>query len=140
MPTPLQHRLIRVAYRELKLNEAQQRMLLRTVAGVESHKDLSNAAFEDCMAVLECQGFTDSVNKAGYWQGVVERRGNFCNPRMARMIHNMAFDCRYTLVNLVMKFSDGRTSEVDELKPREAWMLIEMLKAVKEREAAKTNE
>ena len=134
MPTPLQHRLIRVAYRELSLNEAQQRTLLRSTAGVESHKDLTQAGFEDCMAVLEDLGFHDLHQSKTYWREKAAARGQYCNERMAHKIERMAATCRYELPSLCERFSEGVVRDVRKLKPREAWMLIEMLKAVEERE------
>lgn len=140
MPTTLQHRLIRVAYRELSLNEQQQRTLLRSTAGVESHTDLTQAGFEDCLAVLEDLGFHDMTHSKTYWRDKAAARQTCCNERMARKIEAMAATCRYEIGSLCERFSEGVVRRVRDLKPREAWMLIEMLKAVEEREGLRTAE
>jgi hypothetical protein len=44
---------------------------------------------------------------------------------------------RYELSVLVLRASGGRTDQVEQLLPREAWMLIEALKAMNGRDAAR---
>lgn len=138
MPTPLQIKLIHVAAREAGLGGAANReryqMLLRNVAEVESSKDLTQPGFEDVMAVMEDMGFADSHHGGNYWRGRVSQRGMLCSSRMVHKIEALARDQRYALPPLCLRFSEHRTDQVGMLCPREAWNLIEMLKAVVERE------
>lgn len=118
------------------LNEKQYRTLLLNVASVESCKDLSNAAFEDCMAVME-----ESVGNSTYWREKVARRGQFANERMIQKISELhsIYDSsrgelpKYELGGLVYKLTHRRTRNHHQLTPHEAWKLIELLKAVVDR-------
>jgi hypothetical protein len=58
------------------LTDQAYRTLLRSVAGVESCKDLSNAGVEDVMAILEGQGFDSHPGGKTYWRDKVDRRGS----------------------------------------------------------------
>ena len=134
MPTKDQIQIVQIARRQVGLNEPQYRLLLANVAGVASTKDLGNAAVEDVMDVLEGLGFVDSKNRAGYWGGKVRRRGSECGERMRRKIEVLASETKYPLGALVHRFSGKRTDRVEQLLPREAWNLIEGLKAIVGRE------
>jgi hypothetical protein len=131
--TSQQLKLIHLAYRQAKLTEGQYRIILANTAGVESAKELDNVGFEDVMAVIEDSGFADTKG-SDYWRDKVRRRG--CEPgaRMRRKILMLAQDCKYPLGALVRRFSDKRTDDVEQLYPREAWKLIEGLKAMVARE------
>ena len=133
MPTPTQTKLIHVAAKQVGLNDTRYRMLLRNLGDVDSSKKLTPQAFEDCMAVLEDMGFRGS-GAANYWREKVRLRGMFGNERMARKIHAMATECRYSLPALCLRFSLQRTDQVERLDPREQYALIEMLKDVQARE------
>ena len=88
------------------------------------------------MAVIEDSGFRERDKPADYWRGIVRRRGTSCSPRMARKIFALGEESRYEIPALCLRFSGHRTAVVDELEPREAWNLIEMLKASNDREGA----
>jgi hypothetical protein len=134
-----QYSVIHIAAKAVGLNESQYRTLLRNVAGVESSKQLDNARFEDVMATLEDLGF-GARNGAGqsipsvYWRNKVRDRGGQANARMIHLIRRLAPLQTYNLAGLVGKASGGRTGEVEMLYPREAWKLIEQLKAIVSRE------
>ena len=135
--SPAQLRLIHSAVRQVQLNDPQYRMLLKSVAGVDSSKLLDNSSFEDVMAVLEDMGFgrTTSANSS-YWRNIVENRGVKVGSRMVHKIRELAATeagRRYTLAAMVSRFSDKRTEDVEQLLPREAWKLIEGYKAIVER-------
>ncbi len=135
--TPLQLKLIHIARRQVDLNEEQYRTLLHNVAGVESSRDLSNYDFEDVMAVLEDLGFRDTSGDPERWRRKVRMRGQKGNERMIfkiRQLHAQG-QCRYPLDSLARQFSGNRADQVEQLRPREAWGLIEMLKDLAEREA-----
>ena len=133
MPTPLQLRLIHMAYRQAGLVEEHYRLILRNVAGVGSAKELSQSGFEDVMAVIEESGFQESGKPANYWRSKVSRRGVFCGERMANRIVSLAAGQPYDLAGLCRRVSDQRVDRVDRLTPREAYNMIEMLKAMASR-------
>ena len=133
MPTKAQIQIVQIARRKVGLNEPQYRMLLANVAGVQSTTQLDNRSVEDVMDVLEGMGFVDRKHGAGYWGLKVRRRGCFPGERMLRKIEAMATETKYPLPALVRRMSSKRTDRVSQLLPREAWMLIEALKAIIER-------
>lgn len=138
MPTPLQLRMIHVAARQAGLidadGDARYRLLLNNVAGADSAKSLDQSEFEDVMEVIEAMGFVDTKG-AGYWANKVALRRSCANPRMVRKIIELQKQQdRYPLASVCLRHSDGRTDRVEQLLPREAWKVIEMLKAVVERE------
>lgn len=133
MPTTQQFKLIHVAARQAGLDDGMYRMVLRNVGGVKSSKELTQAGFEDVMAVFEDCGFREIGKPPTYWRDKVSIRGVFCGERMARKITELAAEQGYALAGLCRRFSEGRVEGVDKLKPREAWKLIEMLKAVVDR-------
>lgn len=133
MPTPLQLKLIHVAARQVGLNDAAYRVLLRNVADAKSAKDLGQAEYEDVMAVMEDQGFRTLGQPDDYWRGKVRRRDFEAGPRMVRKIEAMAAETNYKVAGLCMRFSLGRTDRVEQLSPLEAYNAVEMLKAVIER-------
>ncbi len=132
MPTPKQVTLIHVAKSRIGLTDPQYRMLLRNVAGVGSCKDLDQAGVEDVMAVMEDSGFQDKEGGT-YWRDKVRRRGAECGERMRRKIEALAADQQYPLAAMVHRHSNKRTDRVEQLYPREAWNLIEALKAIVDR-------
>jgi hypothetical protein len=134
MPTALQIKLVQIARRQAGLEEGQYRTILRSVAGVDSCTKLSQEGFEDVMAVIESCGFTDRTHGAGYWQ-----RKSGDGSRRVWKIHQLAEESRYELAALCRRFSGDRTDAVEQLLPREQWMLIEMLKAAAGRETRTTN-
>jgi hypothetical protein len=138
MPTKPQIQIVQIARRQVGLNNPQYRMLLANVAGVKSTTELNNTQVEDVMDVLEGMGFVDSKHGAGYWGGKVQRRSQVANERMTRKIEAMAAETKYPLGALARRFSNKRTDQVHQLLPREAWMLIEALKDIVEREKLTT--
>jgi hypothetical protein len=126
--------LVHKAKQHLGLEDAQYRTVLRNAAGVETSKDLTQQAFEDVMAVLEDSGFQDPSDPER-WRRKVEQRGSRPTARQLFLIRQVAPQQRYTLEALCQRFSAGRTDRPERLTPREAWKLIEMLKAAAAREA-----
>jgi hypothetical protein len=115
-------------------DDRSYRMVLRNVAGVASARELDHASFEDVMAVMEDTGFRTGASPT-YWRDKVATRGTSAGSRMAFKVRELhqRFD-RYPLDALCRRFSQGRTDQVDRLYPKEAWQLIEMLKAAIVRE------
>lgn len=134
MPTLSQIKTIQTGRQVVGLTDAAYRTLLRSVAGVESCKDLSNPGVEDVLAVLEGMGFDSHPSGKTYWRDKVDRRGSRANERMVQKIREMAPHQRYSLPALASRQSGGRTEDVEQLLPREAWMLIELLKATCQRD------
>jgi hypothetical protein len=133
MATKPQIQLVQIARRQCGLNEPQYRMLLANVASVASTTQLDNTQVEDVMDVLESMGFVDRDHGAGYWAGKVQRRGHAVNERMLRKIEAMAAETKYPLGALVRRMTSKRTDRPEQLLPREAWQLIEALKAIIDR-------
>jgi hypothetical protein len=135
--TSLQTRLIHIAAKQVDLSDLQYRLLLKNVAGVDSSKMLTQAGFEDVMAVLEDMGFRDTAHaparaaRGDYWRGKVAVRGQQCGGRMVHKIRELAErQSKYTLIGLCHLASQYRAADPEHLRPREAWNLIEMLKDV----------
>ncbi len=132
--TPAQLRIIHTAKRQLELDDASYRLILRNVGKVESSKDLTNAGLEDVMALFESRGYCHPHHGENYWTKKSQSRGTVVTARAARFIRELAGQSRYNLEALVMRHSGDRTDIVEELYPREAWLLTEMLKGSTARE------
>ena len=140
MPTKPQIQIVQIARKQCGLNEAEYRMILWNVAGVKSTTQLNNEDVERVMAIVESRGFIDSVRGAGYWAGKVARAGYAANDRMIHKIEAMAAETKYPLGALVHRMSNKRTDKVELLYPREAWMLIEALKDIVDRQEQRESE
>ncbi|HVS73113.1 MAG TPA: phage protein GemA/Gp16 family protein [Phycisphaerae bacterium] len=131
--TPTQLKIIHIAAHRCGFNDQQYRTVLRNVAQVESSKDLSNADFECVMAFFEESGYPGH-----YWRDKVKTRGNVATERMRWKISELLAHYEeirgelphYELEGLVARFSHNRTRKVADVTPREAWQLIEALKAI----------
>lgn len=111
-------------------------MILRNTGRVASSKDLDNAGVEDVMAVFEDMGFDSHPRGKTYWRDKVKRRASGRGgERQVDLIRRLAAGHRYSLEALCLRFSGQRTENVEKLTSREAWSLIEMLKATAAREA-----
>ena len=136
MPTPNQIKTIQLGRKHLGLNDAQYRLLLWNVAGVESSKALDSRGVENVLAVMEASGFDGHAGGPTYWQDKAASRGERAGERMGRLIEQLAAGVPYALGGLVRKFTAGRTDDPAAMRPGEAWKLIEMLKAAAARSAA----
>lgn len=128
--TPAQTKLLHIAARQVGLNDRQYRMVLQNVAGVASSTSLTNTQFEQVMAVMEDRGFRQYGQGETYWRDKSSRHGSRTNERQVQLLRELAGQQPYPLGALVRKFSHGRTDQVEDLQPREAWALTEMLKKV----------
>jgi hypothetical protein len=130
--TPRQLKLLHLAARQVfgPEDDARYRLLLKNVAGVKSSKDLTNDQFDEVMSVLEACGFQDKIHGSNYWQSRSQKPTRLIHKcrELAAQVH------RYPLEALVKRFTDDRTNDPDQLLPREAWNLVEMLKEVLERQ------
>ena len=129
-----QIKLVKIAQRELGLDDGEYRLVLRNIGNVESCKSLTQRAFEDVMAFFESRGFQHQNFSPDYWQGRVQRRGRYADPRQVHHIEQLVKRTRYSLAGLCLRFSDGRVDEASKLRPDEAHRLIEMLKSAGKRE------
>jgi len=123
-----QVRLIHVAAGIAGMNDAQYRAVLANVGGVDTCKKLDQTTFEDCMAVIEDQGFGETENDPGYWRRKVGNRRFVANERLVYRIVAMSEECGYPLAGLVERFTGGRTRDAKGLTPIEAHQLIECMK------------
>lgn len=132
--TRAQYQILHVAKRQCDLTDDAYRTILRSTAKVFSAKDLDNSGFEQVMAVMEVQGFVDSVHGDGYWTRKSEQRtSGLANERQIDLINRLAKSCRYCVPAQCEKFSKGRTPYPKKLTSGEAWKLIEMMKAANAR-------
>ncbi len=141
--TPQQLKLIHVARRATGMSEEDYRTGLRSIAHVESSKNLTNIGFEDMLAWFESCGFRDTQHHAHFWRDIVDRRSSFANSRQLHEIarlysalstqHSALGLPVYTLASLVEHQCNDRTHEPSKLTPAEANNLIEAIKAIKNR-------
>ncbi|MBC8107734.1 MAG: DUF1018 domain-containing protein [Anaerolineae bacterium] len=134
MPTPLQLRMIHIASRQVGLNDRQYRMVLQSIAQVDSAKYLDNVQIEDVMAVFEEKGFRQKGQPEDYWRQKVTQRGRFANARMVHKIESLGRSVRYCVPAMCERFSKGRAQTPGQLTPHEAYGLIEALKDIYQRE------
>jgi hypothetical protein len=128
--TPQQIKLIHIAAKQIGLDDRTYRLLLHNVAGVTTCKKLDNPGLENVMAVFEDLGFRDAEHDPKYWRTKVKLRGSNAGERMVHLIRQLSERLRhYKLSGLCMRFSYDRTAAPEKLTPKEAWNLIEMLKA-----------
>jgi hypothetical protein len=133
-----QYSILHIAKKQCGLSDDAYRMVLKNTGGAYSATQLDNASFERVMAVMESQGFIDSVHGAGYWTSKSGQRGSgMANERTVDHIVRLAKSCRYCVPAMCEKFSGGRTPYPEKLSSGEAWKLIEMMKAANGREAAR---
>lgn len=125
MISPAQIKLVQIARRQLGLEEADYRLILRNLGGVESTTKLTHRGMEDVMAFFEARGFVDRLHGPGYWQRQRDAEGG----REIRLIKQLAAESAYPLAALCQRHSHHRTSELTELNAMERYELIEMLKA-----------
>lgn len=131
--THSQLQLLHLAKRQLDLEEADYRLVLRNVGGVASSKLLTQPAFERVMAFLESRGFQQLGRPGDYWQMRCDHQGVFASSREVHQIRHLAESAGYDLPGLCRKWSNGRTADPGKLHPAEARKTIEMLKGLNER-------
>lgn len=137
--------LIHTAKRQIEkldqsFDDAAYRTVLRSIAHVESSKDLDNKSFEQVMAWFESVGFkntTPGQPSVGYWGTKALRHARYASDRELRMIEQLQTQSPYPLPSMVRRLSGNRTDQATELYLKEAYALIEALKKIVEREAAK---
>lgn len=137
--TPSQIQTVQIARRQLHLDEADYRQILREVGKVSgenpSCKSLTNRSFEDVMAHFEHMGFRHVNKPEDYWRKKTFNRGIFSGSREVDLIERLSRQLpRYKLGGLCLRFSDGRVERPDQLSAKEAHQLIEMLKSAIARE------
>jgi hypothetical protein len=154
--TKKQRQIAGMACRDAGIDDAARKLLLRQLpnamfnaGGVpvgdpsSTSPRLSQADFERFMAVIEDRAGGKLLNySAHYWQDKAGSRSTVANERMTTKIMSLyreyeSQECGgldghgiYGLDGLVRRFSNQRTAVIEELQPKEAWNLIEMLKAV----------
>jgi hypothetical protein len=135
--TATQLQLVHIARRQLDLDEADYRQVLREKGGVESSKQLSNERLEEVMAHFEHMGFRMTGKPADYWRMKVFKRGTIVTAREVHAIRELSAQIpRYQLPGMCLRFSHGRTDDVAKLTPREGYYLHEALKKMLARERA----
>ncbi|HEX8342371.1 MAG TPA: phage protein GemA/Gp16 family protein [Tepidisphaeraceae bacterium] len=124
------------------LDEGWYRQTLKIAGGVDSSTKLDNAGFERVMAAFEGMGFRDPAQQdrtraATYWRDAAAMQNVFASRREVALIRELVAQTKYAdgLEGLCRVWSNRRTSHVAKLRPKEAHNVIEMLKAVIERQS-----
>lgn len=163
MISPAQLKLIHIAKRQLErqseghFDDAQYRMVLRSIGGVDSSKDLDNRSFERVMAHLESMGFKGSVPDCSSPKDAQHNRGLTPSSYWARKSAQAATPRapltdrqRHLITDLASQISDlklpgfirrmtaSRTDQIDSLTAKEAWNITEALKSMTTRKAKAT--
>lgn len=137
--TPAQIQLVQVAKRQLQLEDGLYRQILAAYGdGVKSCTDLTTVGFERVMAFFESRGFRFDGHRETYFRDLAALRDRFASPQQVRLIQELSAKVqRYPLDSLCRRRSGGRATEPSKLTPQQAWDLIEQLKSMAAREAAK---
>lgn len=146
--TNRQLQIIHTAKRSLGYEDADYRLVLKNIAGVQSSKQLDQKGFELVMAFFESVGFeykahgahsvgSPSERQQTYWQSKADRQPRYVSERELRMIEQLQNQSPYKPESMVRRMSNGRTDRVTELYPKEGYALIEALKKIVDREANK---
>lgn len=136
MATKPQIIAMQAAKRALSLDDSAYRLILGNAGGVASSKDLDNAGFEACMAVMEGMGARNPGKPDDYWR----YRNRTGGGRMVYLIQGLASQTKYDLAGLCRRISQGRTESTQKLTAKEGYDLIEMLKASNARAAREKSE
>lgn len=132
-----QIRLIKMAVRQLGIDDADYRTALRSIAGVDSCKDLTEVGFEDVLAWLESCGWRDKDRSATHWRDLQANRSRFASSRQLHAIYDLAQEMDPPLLaGMVRRMSGNRVDQPSKLRPAEAYNLIEALKAMRSRKPA----
>lgn len=134
-----QIKIIHIAAKQLRMDDAAYRLVLANIGGVASSKQLDNEGFEQVMSFMEAGGFR-SLDETGrprpddYWRKRAKQHGN----RAARKIHQLHAMCVaegavYELAGMCRNASKGTVEKPEELEPREQMELIEALKEIHRR-------
>lgn len=139
MLTKKQLQLIHVAKRQLGLDDADYREVLREKGGVGSSKALTVRGLEDVMAHFEHMGFRNVGDTVGdYWRKRQFDRGIHADARQLHLIRELAAQQQYLIEGLCERFSHGRASRPQELSHKEASSLLSMLRSVIRRGLARS--
>lgn len=134
--------LIHTAKRDIarlhpEFDDAQYRITLRSIAGVESSKDLDNRTFEQVMGFFESLGYHQPGSAPGYWTAKADRTTrNQISDREIRRIEQLAAQQPYSLEGLIHRITNHRTSDLVQLTSGEAYKLQEALKGIVDRSPA----
>lgn len=148
--TSKQRQIAGMACKHAGLDDAARKLVLRQFPNAllpgskepsSTSEMLTQRDFERFMAIVEdragghLRGFT-----SGYWQEKAGLRSQVASERMAAKIRALYADYqaqppevdggRYRLDGLVYRMSGQTTSAPEEMTPKDAWNLIEMLKAL----------
>jgi hypothetical protein len=134
--TPLQLKILHIAKRDRGIDEADWRTILRSIARVQSSKDLTNAGFEDVMAYLEAQGYRQPGKPETYWRSRSgQREREEVTSRQVHMIGALAREAGIGMEGFCRRMSNGQTDQPELLSYQEAYNVIEALKAIIARKA-----
>ena len=109
-------------------------------APVTSCKQLNNSQMEDLLAICEANGWRMPGKPEDFYRHKVAIGSDFASLAMQVGITNLAGDLgwnAFQLGGLLKKMTGGRADNVAYLDPREAYKVIEALKAMLERKTGR---
>lgn len=104
---------------------------------VTSCKQLNRSQIEDFLAICEGMGFRGLNKPDDYYRSKVVKSASIASYAQQRAIDYLAGDLGWDLKhleNFIKRMTGGRTIEVAALTPKEAWGIIEALKAILSKE------
>ena len=135
MPTPLELKLIHLAYRQAGLDEAQYHLISAMWRASRAQGTHANEP-----GGRDGNPGGQRLSPCGQAGGLLAIQGGdariVLRGAMEGKIKALAAQQTYDLPGLCRRFSDDRVARVDKLMPREAHRLIEALKAICARQAS----
>ena len=100
---------------------------------VKSCKQLNNSQLEDMLAICEAHGWRMPGKQEDFFRKKVETSGNYASYAQQQAIKHLAGDLGWNERNLsgfVILMTNERAANIAMLTPKEAWKIIEALKAI----------
>jgi hypothetical protein len=108
---------------------------------VTSCKQLNNSQLEDLLAICEAHGWRMPGKPEDYFRKKVMLQGDYSSFAQQEAIKHLAGDLGWSIpqVNgLINKMTGGQVLCITNLLPKQAWAVIEALKAILGRQTKKT--
>jgi hypothetical protein len=109
-------------------------------APVTSCKQLNNSQTEDLLAICEANGWRMPGKPEDFYRQKVARQTDYANFSMQKAIKYLAGDLGwndYQLGGMLKRMTNDKVDDAAYLTPREAYKVIEALKAMLERKIGK---
>jgi len=100
---------------------------------VTSCKQLNNSQLEDLLAICEAHGWRMPDKPENFFRKKVETSGNYASYAQQEAIKHLAGDLGWSLPQVngfISKMTGGGVTCIAQLLPKQAWAVIEALKAI----------